>query len=158
VREGASLQQQNKTTTMNTNPIPLATKPRAHWGRILALVAAAIFFISSMFPVVAGLSKNTASFPKWWGILDVSLAFVLAILAFAVMALAQGRVNKQAEDASYRAYRVLTHGIFVMMVVFFLLGDRIVWINCLTGFAWRYWLLLYSLPAWFTAFGTPEDS
>jgi len=30
-------------------------------------------------------------------------------------------------------------------------GDRRVWINCLSGFAWRAWLLLYCLPAWFTA-------
>jgi hypothetical protein len=38
------------------------------------------------------------------------------------------------------------------MVVFVLVGDRVVWVNCLTGFAWRAWLLSYSLPAWFTAF------
>ena len=31
-----------------------------------------------------------------------------------ITALAQGKVNKQAEDASYRAYRILIHGIFVM--------------------------------------------
>jgi hypothetical protein len=58
---------------------------------------------------------------------------------------------KQAEDESYRAYRILIHGIFVMLAVFFLFGDRIVWSNCLTGIAWRTWPLLYSLPAWFTA-------
>ena len=74
------------------------------------------------------------------------------MLALVVMALAQGHVDKNAEDASYRAYRILTHSIFAMIVVFFLFGDRIVWINCLTGFAWRSWLLLYCLPAWFTAF------
>jgi hypothetical protein len=46
----------------------------------------------------------------------------------------------------------LIHGIFAMLVVFFLFGDRIVWTNCLTGFAWRAWLLLYGLPAWFSVF------
>ena len=90
--------------------------------------------------------------------MDVAIAFVLAILVLVIMALAQDKVNKQAEDASYHAYRVLTHGIFAMIVVFFVFGDRIVWINCLTGFAWRYWLLLYSLPAWFTALRPTEDS
>jgi hypothetical protein len=64
------------------------------------------------------------------------------------MALAHGKVDKQVEDASYHAYRVLIHGIFAMLVVFFLLGEQIVWRNCLTGFAWRFWLLLYGLPAW----------
>jgi hypothetical protein len=111
--------------------------------------------------VIAGLSKNTASFPKWWGTLDVGLAFLLAILAFVIFALAQGKMNKQAEDASYRAYRILIHGIFVMMVVFFLFGDRIIWINGLPGIAWRTWLLLYCLPTWFTVLGTtagPSES
>jgi len=77
------------------------------------------------------------------------LAFVLAAMVLAVMAAAQGRINKQADDATYRTYRVLTHGILVMLVVFFLAGERITWINCLTGFGWRAWLLLYALPSWF---------
>jgi hypothetical protein len=98
--------------------------------------------------------KDRDAWPKWWGVLDVSIAFVLASLAIAILALASGRVDKQAEDSSYRAYRVLIHGIFVMMVVFVLFGDQIVWRNCLTGFVWRYWLLLYGLPAWFAVFGT----
>lgn len=130
------------------------TDARRTVGRPLALVAAGLFFVSSLFPLVAGLSKNTASFPKWWGLLDVSLAFVLAILALVIMALSGSKVDKQAEDASYRVYRVLIHGIFAMLVVFFLFGDRIIWIQCLTGFAWRAWLLLYSLPAWFATLRT----
>jgi len=120
------------------------------WGRRLAIVAAVMFVVSSVFPVVAGLSHNTASFPKWWGTLDVGLAFVLAVLALVILAVTQGKVNKQAEEVSYRAYRILTHAIFLMLVVFFLVGDRIVWSNCLTGLAWRTWLLLYALPAWLT--------
>ena len=94
-----------------------------------------MFFISLAFPVVAGLSKNTESFPKWWGPLDVGLAFVLAILALVIIGLTQGHVDEQAEDASYRAYRILNHGILAMCVVFMLFGDRIIWINCITGFA-----------------------
>jgi hypothetical protein len=120
-----------------------------HWSR-LAIVAAVVFLVSSAFPVVAGLSHNTASFPKWWGALDVSLAFVLAALALVILGVTQGKVNKQAEDVSYRAYRILTHGIFLMLVVFFLFGNRITWSNCLSGFAWWTWLLLYTLPAWVT--------
>ena len=138
------------------SPDPLASEAPAIWGRPLAVATAVVFFISSAFPVAAGLSKNTASFPGWWGMLDVSIAFLLALLAIVVIALAQGRVTRQVEDASYRAYRVLLHGILAMLVVFFLFGDRIVWVNCLTGFAWRAWLLLYSLPAWLTAFRAPR--
>ena len=135
----------------NSHASPQSTGPRP-WARPLAITAAVLFVISSAFPTAAGLSKNTADFPRWWGWVDVGLAFVLAILALDIMALAEGKVNQQAVDATYRAYRILIHGIFVLLVVFFLTGDRIVWINCLTGFAWRAWLLAYCLPAWFTAF------
>jgi len=71
-----------------------------------------------------------------------------------ITALAEGKANQQAVDATYRAYRILIHAILVMLVVFFLAGDRIVWIDCLTGFARRAWLLVYCLPAWFTTFGS----
>jgi hypothetical protein len=142
----------------DSDPTPRSSRSLARWGRPLAIAAAAVFVISSVFPVVAGLSKNTAAFPKWWGPLDVGVAFLLASLAIAVLALAQGHVDKHAEYATYRAYRILIHGIFAMNVLFFLVGDRIVWTQCLTGVAWRSWLLLYVLPAWFTALrGYPES-
>jgi hypothetical protein len=134
------------------------TKPVSAWARPLALTTAVIFCISAAFPVGAGLSQNTSFFPKWWGILDVVVAFLLAALAIVIVALAEGKVGRQARDTSYRAYRVLSYGILVLIVVFFLFGDRIVWVNCLTGFAWRAWLLIYTLPAWFAALrGTPAE-
>ena len=117
------------------------------WSRPIAIV----FFISLTFPLTATLAKNTEAFPSWWGILDVMISFILASRAFAIAGLAQGKVDKQAEETSYRAYRILHHGIFVLILAFFLFGDRIVWINGLPGIAWRSWLLLYCLPAWFTA-------
>jgi VIT1/CCC1 family predicted Fe2+/Mn2+ transporter len=135
----------------NSGSAPHSMAPLTYWGRPLAIATAIVFCISSVFPAVAGFVRDTESWPKWWGVLDVVLAFFLAILALAVLGLTQGKVNKQSEDASYRTYRILTHGIFAVLVVFFLAGDRIVWSNCLTGFAWRAWLLFYCLPAWFTA-------
>lgn len=93
-------------------------------------------FISSVFPVAAGPSKNTAAFPKWWGILDVSIALVLVLVPFVIMALTHGKADKQVEDTTYRVYRVLLHGILAMTGVFFLFGSHIAWINCVTGFAW----------------------
>ena len=133
---------------------PTSTGPLVSWRRPLAIATAIVFCISSAFPAVAAFFQDTESWPKWWGVLDVGIAFLIAMLAFAVIGLARGKVTKQAEDESYRAYRILIHGIFVMLAVFFLFGDRIVWSNCLTGIAWRAWLLLYSLPAWFTAFSS----
>jgi len=86
-----------------------------HWVRNLAITTALVFFISLVFPVVAGLSYNTPSFPKWWGVLDAGLAFPPAVLAFPMLGLAQGKVIKQAEEETYRAYRILIHGIFAML-------------------------------------------
>ena len=62
----------------NFNSTPVAVGPRPHyWGRPLAIAAAVVFFISLVFPVTAGLWGNKASFPRWWGPLDVGIAFVL---------------------------------------------------------------------------------
>ena len=130
---------------------------RAGAGRPLAIVTAIVFCISSVFPAVAAFVHDRESWPRWWGVLDVAVAFLLGLLALAVLGVAQGKVTKQAEEASYRAYRILTHGILALLVVFFLAGDRIVWSNCLTGFAWRAWLLLCCLPAWFTTFRGSQD-
>jgi hypothetical protein len=127
-------------------------------GRTLTIVAGVVFVISLSFPVVAGLSKDPGWFPKLWRVLDIAIALVLVILAFPIITLAGSNVDKQAENRRYRAYRIFTHGILGMFVVFFVFGDRIVWINCLTGFAWRTWLLLYSLPAWLTAFRATANS
>jgi hypothetical protein len=129
-----------------------ATDALTDWGPPLAIATAVVFFISSLFPLVAGLARDTSTFPRWWGILDVGIAFILAALAIALIALAQRHVARKAHDATYRAYRILIHGLMVLMIVFLLFGDRIVWTNCLPGFAWRTWLLLYAMPAWFTAF------
>ena len=147
-------------TSRPTNLIapPFTAKPRSRLDRPLAIAAAVVFFISSAFPVVGCFVKDKEAWPKWFGVLDVSIASVLAILAIAILVLGSGKVDEQAEDASYRSYRILIHGIFAMMVVWVLLGDRIVWSNCLTGFTWRYWLLLYGLPAWFAVFGTTAVS
>jgi len=120
-------------------------------NRRVGVVAAILFVISSAFPVVAGLSHDTASFSRWWGMLDVGLALVVAILAFTIQFIAQGKIDHKVEARTYRAYRVLIHGIFLLLVAFFVVGNRVVWTNCLTGFAWRAWLLLYTLPAWITA-------
>ena len=80
------------------------------WHRPFAFVAAILFLLSWVFPVGAGLAKDTTAFPKWWGTVDVGVAFVLAILSFGIQMLVRGKVDKRAEDATYRIYRTFTHG------------------------------------------------
>jgi hypothetical protein len=121
--------------------------------RFIAQATAALFFISLAFPAVAAFVKNPKVWPKWWGALDVTLAFVLALLVMVVLASARDRVNKEVEQITYKVYRVLIWGIFLLMAVFVVAGNRIIWTQCLTGFTWRYWLLLYALPWWIAASG-----
>jgi hypothetical protein len=123
----------------------------------LAVVTAVVYAVSAVFPLAAGLSHHTDSFPSWWGAADVGVAFVLAILTLAVFGFGHGRVDEHVERRSYAFYRIVIHVLFATFVTFLLFGDRIVWSNCLTGFGWRYWLLLYGLPAWLAAFdSTPS--
>ena len=126
------------------------------WIRPVGFVAAILFLVSWVFPVGASLAKDTSAFPKWWGAADVALAFILAVVAFGIQAYARGKVDRQAEDTSYRVYRTITHGLIVVAVVVMLAGDRIAWANCATGFLWRAWLGLYILPWWLVAMRTRE--
>ena len=116
--------------------------------RSVSILSATAFLVSTVFPFGAGLSKDTSRLPAWWGTADVTIAFLVALLAMAVLALGQSRITKSVEEKTYRVYRVLIHGIFVLLVIFLFFGSRIVWSQCLSGIAWRSWLLLYSLPAW----------
>jgi len=120
-------------------------------ARPLAIVTAIAFAISMAFPITAALARDTASFPRVWGVLDVTVAFVMAILVLALMVLIGDRTTKRVMEQTYRAYRLLTHAILVGIVAFFLFGDRITWSAGLLGVAWRTWLLLYALPSWYSA-------
>jgi hypothetical protein len=71
----------------------------------------------------------------------------------AVFGLPDGRIRKRAAYATYKTYRILIHANSVLLVVFLRRGNRVVWPSGFTSLTWRCWLLLYSLPAWFAAFG-----
>jgi ABC-type arginine transport system permease subunit len=105
------------------------------------------FLVSAVFPFGAGFSKDTSLLPGWWAAADATTAFLLAVLVLAVLGSGQSRITKPVEEETYRAYRVLIHGIFALLVIFVFFGSHIVWNHCLSGIAWRSWLLLYALPA-----------
>src|SRR5262249_21325691 len=93
----------------NPSPTRLDAGALARWGRPLAITTAVVFLISSLFPLGSGLARDSIAFPKLWGVLDVGVAFVLAVLALAVLGLTQGKVTREADDAAFRAYRTLLH-------------------------------------------------
>jgi hypothetical protein len=124
-------------------------------SRSLAIATAAVFWVSTIFPVVAALYGDARSLPRIVGVIDVILAFALVGMVMVLYARTKGKVTRDAEEAAYRAYRVLTHAIVVLLLVFFLFGDRIAWNIGLVGIAWRAWLLFYTLPAWYAALNQP---
>ena len=124
----------------------------SRWSRPLTILTVILFFISLLFPISAALTKDTAVFSSWIGTLDVALAFVLTILAFTVVGIQQHNITPEIEQKTYRAYRGLIHIILLLLILFFVLGNQIMWINGLTGIGWRLWLLLYCLPYWFSSF------
>ena len=119
--------------------------------RSLAIATAIMFCASTLFPVVAALSRDAASLPGIVGVMDGILAFALVFMAMLLYARTEGKVTREAHEAAYRAYRVLMHAILGLLIVFFLFGDRVVWHIALVGLAWRAWLLLYTLPSWYAA-------
>lgn len=130
----------------NKPAIPTAPRPLPGYGRWLVAVTAGLFVVSTLFPIAASLMA-AERMPSWIGGLDVGLAFGVALLAFAISAVAQGHIDAQAQLASYRSYRLLANLILLLLIVFFLLGNQIRWNVLLPGLAWRAWLLVYTLPA-----------
>ena len=126
--------------------------------RAIALTIAILFVLSWIFPVGAGLVSNPTGLPRWWGPVDVTLAFVVALGAFVIQVLSQGKLNKEAERDTYQIYRVSQHAILFVAVLVMLAGDRIKWGSCATGFLWRTWLFLYILPWWLAAVGRAETA
>ena len=60
--------------------------------------------------------------------------------------------------ASYVCYRRAAYAPLLLLVLFFLLADRVQWDVLLIGLAWRAWLLLYALPFWLQAWREQPDS
>src|SRR5215468_546447 len=100
--------------------------------RSIALTAAILFVLSGAFPVGAGLARNPTTLPRWWGAVDVALAFVVAVAAIGIQVLSHGNVDTRAEQNTYRIYRSLIHALLVVGVLVILAGDRIKWAYCAT--------------------------
>jgi hypothetical protein len=62
----------------------------------LAVGSAIAFGISTAFPTGAYMVKDTAALPRIWGVLDVALAALVGVLAIALVATAEKRVDAHA--------------------------------------------------------------
>jgi len=64
--------------------------------RAIALATAILFVLPWVFPVGAGLVRNPANLPQWWGTVDVALAFVVGVGALVIPGLGHGNLDKEA--------------------------------------------------------------
>jgi hypothetical protein len=113
--------------------------------RWLGRVSILLFAISTAFPVVAGF-RNTDTPSRWLGLADVGVAALLLAVAFTVVSRARSRVSNDDRLIAFRLSQALFSVIPVLLIGFFVAGDRIDWQVLSVGLAWRGWLLLYTLP------------
>jgi hypothetical protein len=112
-----------------------------------------LFCISTLFPIIASIIPAD-QLPGWIGIADVVLAFVVVMLGLAILSIAGNKVQNLDVQASYQVYRALGTVPLILLVIFFIAGDRLSWNVLLPGLAWRTWLLVYTLPAGLTLWRT----
>ena len=117
----------------------------ARQGRTLVIVGILLFAVSTAFPVVASL-VHAEDLPSWVGRIDVGLALLFVIAAFALDGLNKEKPSEHVIRTSYRIYRAMGTLPLVILVIFFLLGSAIRWEILLPGLAWRAWVFMYMLP------------
>jgi hypothetical protein len=116
-------------------------------GRALLLGGAALFAVSSAFPMVASVLRPDPA-PGWMGVLDVVLAFALVVAGAFLVSRKPRDFDAHIVEAAFRAYRGLANVLLLLLALFFVIGDAIQWSILLPGLAWRAWLLVLVLPSW----------
>jgi len=123
--------------------------------RTLAVLGVALLVVSTAFPVAASVLRMKKP-PTWIGVLDISVAGALMVVAFVTTARAGGRIDARVKEVSYRAYRASSNALPLLIAAFLLLGDRLQWDVLVIGLAWRTWVLWYALPAWISLWQAGE--
>lgn len=119
----------------------LTSEPTRSLGRLCFL----LFAVSTAFLVVAGV-RNTETPSRWLGLADVGVAALLVTVAFTVTSRARSKVSDTDRLIAFRVSQALLSVIPVLLIAFFIAGDRINWQVLIVGLAWRGWLLLSTLP------------
>jgi hypothetical protein len=113
--------------------------------RALGRGCGALFAVSTMFPVAAGL-LGPGDKPRWLGITDVAVAAVTFAAAALVTSRGRALVADQHRARAYRVTLGILTSIPVLLVVFLTVGERVDWTVFVIGLAWRGWLFIYTLP------------
>ncbi len=113
--------------------------------RVLAGLCIALFGASTAFPVAAGI-LNTDAPPPGLGVADLMVGLLLFAASASVASRRRDRVTTNDRARAFVIFQMIVGIIPALLIVFFVLGDRIAWRVLVIGLAWRGWLLLYTLP------------
>jgi lysylphosphatidylglycerol synthetase-like protein (DUF2156 family) len=113
----------------------------------LRRVTAALFAVSTAFPIAASLLRTEAT-PLWLGIADVAVAAVLMAVGFVVVARAPKTFDPETTATAFRVLRAGSALFLLLLLLFFFAGGAVRWQVLLPGLAWRAWLFVLVLPAW----------
>jgi hypothetical protein len=121
-------------------------------GRGLGLLLAAQLAVSWTLLSWASLSRDVI--PRWPRILDVVLAFTIVFTAALLRGLAE-REPSTRRIADIMLSQVVASTLpSLVLLIAWLLRERIDWNILLPGLAWRLFITQYSLPAALTAWRT----
>jgi len=112
----------------------------------LVIFSIGIFFISTLFPVVASLLPTT-TVPTWIGASDVLIALIVVGILATATTKVRGKINETVKNTSSNIYQSLAGIPLLLLAIYFIFGDKIHWEILLPGLAWRAWVLLYSIPS-----------
>lgn len=113
--------------------------------RTLARLSIALFGLSTAFPIVAAIAppRNPLS---WLGVADVTVAALLVVSAFTVVARTRSLVTDSHRLAAFRGTLVLLNVVPLLLAGYFFLGTPVNWTVLIIGLAWRGWLFVVTLP------------
>ena len=127
-------------TRVTTDDGRVMEQASARLGRVVL----ALFALSTAFPVVAGFGRWA---PRWLGAVDVAVAALLVVAAFAVVTRMRGRVDDRHRARAFALVTGVSSLIPVLLLVFFTVGDRVDWTVLVIGLSWRGWLFMQVVPS-----------
>jgi hypothetical protein len=128
----------------------MATNPPHRIRHTLAWWAALLFIVSTAFPISASLI-SVSSRPRWMGVADVIIAFTWVFVVFGIETLTHEKPSDEIRKKSFTVYRAISILPLMLIVIYFLSGDRVDWEILLIGLGWRSWLAIFAFPNWLEA-------
>ena len=132
-------------------------------NKIIGIIFIISFFISTLFPIVAGVSNmNENAKIGYLGYLDVAIAF-FCFLIFVLLSI----INRKQKDiiTTSKAQKITEYvsTIPLILISLYLIGVKLNWDILLIGIGWRFWLLIIALPYLVSAFtkkldGSPDNA